>query len=139
VRHHGNLAQKLAETNPAEAKRVFEILMNLSDRQQVVYRDYYAERVSYGLAAHNLAGARQIADTINRPYPKPPANNASADTRPQPILRPYAKARAYALMAEALAGSSPKEALVLLASLFCGYFWGFTWFNRKVEFSLFIA
>jgi WD40 repeat protein len=28
---------------------------------------------------------------------------------------------------------------IFLASLSCGYFWGFTWFNRKVEFSLFIA
>src|SRR6516225_9563554 len=28
---------------------------------------------------------------------------------------------------------------MLLASLFCGPFWGLTWFNRKVQFSLFIA
>jgi hypothetical protein len=28
---------------------------------------------------------------------------------------------------------------ISLASFLCGSFWGFTWFNRKVEFSLFIA
>ena len=36
-------------------------------------------------------------------------------------------------------GSNPVAPTILLASLFCGSFWGFTWFNRKVQFSLFIA
>ena len=35
--------------------------------------------------------------------------------------------------------SNPVAPTIFLASLFCGSFWGFTWFNRKVEFSLFIA
>src|SRR5262249_50244707 len=33
----------------------------------------------------------------------------------------------------------PVDPTIFLASLFCGPFWGFTWFNRKVQFSQFIA
>ena len=36
-------------------------------------------------------------------------------------------------------GSNPAAPTILLASLFCGSFWGLTWFNRKVQFSLYIA
>src|SRR5262249_61175379 len=35
----------------------------------------------------------------------------------------------------AFTGSNPVAPTIFLASLFCGSFWGFTWFNRKVEFS----
>src|SRR5262249_2694741 len=38
-----------------------------------------------------------------------------------------------------VAGSNPVAPTIFLTSLFCGSFLGFTWFNRKVEFSLFIA
>src|SRR5436309_886743 len=36
-------------------------------------------------------------------------------------------------------GSNPAGPTILLASLFCGSFWVLTSFNRRVEFSLFIA
>ena len=36
-------------------------------------------------------------------------------------------------------GSNPVASTILHASLFCGSFWGLTWFNRKVQFSLSIA
>src|SRR5262249_38734144 len=38
-----------------------------------------------------------------------------------------------------VAGSNPVAPTIFLASLFCGSFLGFTWFNRKVQFSLLIA
>ena len=36
-------------------------------------------------------------------------------------------------------GSNPVALTILLTSLFCGSLWGLTWFNPKVEFSLFRA
>ena len=36
-------------------------------------------------------------------------------------------------------GSNPVALTILLTSLFCGSFWGLSWFNPKVEFSLFRA
>ena len=38
-----------------------------------------------------------------------------------------------------LSSLNPVAPTILLASLFCGSFWGLTWFNRKVQFSLLIV
>lgn len=93
VRHHGNLACKLASTHPSEAERVFGMLLQQSDRQQAFNREHYAIRLSYRMAAADLPRARKLAETIH-------------DAR--------FKARAFAGMAQALAKSRPQEALALL-------------------------
>jgi hypothetical protein len=97
VRHHGNLAHKLAGTHPADAERVFDILLELKDQQQVFNRNHYAVRVCYRMAPADLPRARKIAAAITDPYDR---------------------ARAHGVMAQALAGSKPKEALALLDEAF---------------------
>ena len=61
-RHHGNLAQRLAATQPAEAERVWQMV------KQPLYRDGYAIRVCYAMAPRDLPRARAIAGKINDPY-----------------------------------------------------------------------
>ena len=61
-RHHGNLAQRLAATQPAEAERVWQMV------KQPLYRDGYAIRVCYAMAPRDLPRARTIAARINDPY-----------------------------------------------------------------------
>jgi hypothetical protein len=69
------------------------MLLKLTDRQQVFSRDVYVQRICYRMASADLARARKLAETVGDPY--------------------Y-KARAYGVMAQALAKSKPKEALALL-------------------------
>jgi hypothetical protein len=97
VRHHGNLAHKLAGTQPAEAERVFDLLLRLKDGQQVYNRDHYAVRVCYRMAPADLPRARKIAATVKEPYDR---------------------ARTSGVMAQALARGRPKEALELLDESF---------------------
>ena len=61
-RHHGNLAQRLAATQPAEAERVWQMV------KQPLWRDGYAIRVCYAMAPRDLPRARAIAGKINDPY-----------------------------------------------------------------------
>jgi hypothetical protein len=97
VRHHGSLAHKLAGTQPAEAERVFGILLKPSDRTQVLNRDQYAIRICHRMAPADLPRARKIAETIQHP-----------DYKPQ----------AYSVMAQALARREPQEARGLLDRAF---------------------
>jgi hypothetical protein len=97
VRHHGNLASKVAGADPAAAERVLAILDKGGDRQQRHQRDHYALRVCYHMAPADLPRARAIAESINDPC---------------------SKARAYGVMAQSLAKSRPKEALELLDQAF---------------------
>jgi hypothetical protein len=97
VRHHGNLAHKIGGTDPATAERVFDILMVRNDQQHVYQREQYAQRICYRVAAADLPRARKIAETVKDPY---------------------FKARAYAVMAQALAHGRPPEALKLLDHAF---------------------
>jgi protocatechuate 3,4-dioxygenase beta subunit len=92
IRHHGNMATKLAKINPAEAERVYNILLKYDERQ-AYQRDQRAIQICYFMASADLPRARKIAETIKQ-----------ADF----------KARAYGVMAEALAKEKPKEALALL-------------------------
>lgn len=61
-RHHGNIAQRLASTQPAEAERVWQMI------KQPIMRDGYALRVCYAMTPHDLPRARQIAGKISDPY-----------------------------------------------------------------------
>jgi hypothetical protein len=92
IRHHGNMAAKLARENPAEAERVYDVLMKYDERQ-AYQRDQRAIQICYSIAPADLTRARKIAETIKQPD---------------------FKARAYGVMAEALAKEKPKEALALL-------------------------
>jgi RNA polymerase sigma factor (sigma-70 family) len=87
-RHHGNIAHKLAGVKPAEAERILKML-GPSGR--------YPERVCYRMAPVDLERARRIADA--NPYPRQ-------------------KARAYGVMAQALAGTKPARAVELLDQAF---------------------
>jgi len=97
VRHHGNLAHKLAGTDPNAAERVFKILVSFNNVQSLYQRDQYAVRICYRMASADLARARKIADAVR-------------DT--------YYKARCYGLMAQTLARSQPREARELLERAF---------------------
>jgi uncharacterized GH25 family protein len=97
IRHHGNLAQKLAGSDPAAAERVFGLLLSRNDGQAIYQRDQYAPRVCHRMAPVDLARARKIADTVNNPY---------------------FKARSYGVMAQALARKRPDEARELLDRAF---------------------
>lgn len=92
-RHTGNLAQRLGGADPAEAERLLGLLAKPGDYQGTYQRDQYAVRVCHRVAAIDLPRARKIAKTITE-----------VDFR----------ARAYAMMALALAKSNPKEARELL-------------------------
>jgi hypothetical protein len=93
VRHHGNLAHRLGGTEPAEAERLLETLAKPGDHQGTYQRDQYAIRVCYRMASADLPRARKLAGRIH--------DEAF-------------KARAHAVMAQALARSKPKDALALL-------------------------
>lgn len=97
VRHHGNLAYKLARTDPAAAERVFGILLKDNDVQTVFQRDQYAVMICPCMAAVDRARAQKIADAV---------------------VDPNYKARSYSLMAQSLARRQPREALALLDRAF---------------------
>jgi hypothetical protein len=97
ARHHGNLAHKLAGINPAEAERILGLVAKPGEVQQTFQRDQYAVRVCYRMAPADLPRARRIAGAIEDPY---------------------FKARAYGVMAQALAKGKPAEALALLDEAF---------------------
>lgn len=97
VRHHGNMASKVAGADPSAAERVLGILDKRGDHQQSYQRDHYAMRVCYSMAPVDLPRARVIAESVKDPC---------------------LMARAYGLMAESLARSRPKEALELLDHAF---------------------
>ena len=61
-RHHGNIAQRLAPAQPAEAERVWQLL------KQPIMRDGYAVRVCYAMAPGDLPRAAGIAAKITDPY-----------------------------------------------------------------------
>jgi hypothetical protein len=93
VRHHGNLAEKLAMTRPEEAQRIYDMLAKLPDRRQAFQSQRCAVVISYRMAAADLPRARKIADTIEH-LPD--------------------RAWAFGLMAKARAKGDPKEAHELL-------------------------
>ncbi len=97
IRHHANLAQRLAGTEPAEAERLLGMLVKPGDAQGPYQRDQYAIRVCHRMARADLPRARKIASSIE-----------NDDFR----------ARAHAVMALALAKGKPKEALSLLDEAF---------------------
>jgi hypothetical protein len=98
IRHHANLAQRLAGSNPAEAERLLGMLVRPDDRGQGTYqRDQYAIRICHRMAKSDLERAKKITRGIG-----------NEDFR----------ARAYAVMAQALAKSKPKEAVALLDEAF---------------------
>jgi hypothetical protein len=96
VRHHGNLAHRLGGADPAEAERILR-LAGKEDLGQQYQLDQHALRVCYRMAPADLPRARRIATTIKRGS---------------------FKARAYVVMAQALAKARPKEALALLDEAF---------------------
>jgi len=93
ARHHGNLAFKLAASQPEESQRILDMLAKSKDRQQSFQAQQYAVLVSYRMAGADLPRARQIAETIQQPPDR---------------------AWAFGLMAKALTKDQPKEALALL-------------------------
>jgi hypothetical protein len=97
IRHHGNLAHKLAGTNPAEAERILGLGGKPGDHQADYQRDQYAIRVCYRMAPADLPRARKVAGSIKDDY---------------------FRSRAHGVMAQALAKSKPKEALALLEQAF---------------------
>ncbi|HEY1376877.1 MAG TPA: hypothetical protein VGF55_08780, partial [Gemmataceae bacterium] len=105
VRHHANLAHKLAGTDPAEAERVFARLRESTDRNQQYQVDQYVARVCYRMTPIDLPRARRIAEAVGE------GHTAG-------LGGPIDKARAYGAMAQALAKSNPKEARDLLDRAF---------------------
>jgi uncharacterized GH25 family protein len=97
IRHHGNVAHIIAGTDPAAAERIFDSLLAKGGAQGVYQRDQYAIRVCYRMAPADLARARKIAEKV---------------------IDPYFKARAYGVMAQALARSRPQKARELLEHSF---------------------
>src|SRR5262249_32599632 len=94
IRHHANLAMRVAGGNPAEAERIVGIMVKPDDKFQGPYqRDQYAVRICHRMAAADLARARKIAKAIS-----------NEDSR----------ARAYAGMALALAKRDRRGAVALL-------------------------
>jgi Carboxypeptidase regulatory-like domain len=61
-RHHGNLAQRLALSQPAEAERVWKMI------KKPIMRDGHAVRVCFAMAPSDLPRARRIAGKISDPY-----------------------------------------------------------------------
>jgi hypothetical protein len=96
VRHHGNMAQRLASLNPQQAERVLN-LITPNKETSGFDRDRYAIRVCYRLAARDLPRGRRIAETIRSPVKR---------------------AQAFGVMADALAKSQPASATELLLHAF---------------------
>lgn len=97
-RHHGNLAHELAGKNPAEAERLLDILHGTEESKLIAPpRDMYGVRVCYRMAPVDLPRARRIAKTMTDRY---------------------LQARAYGVMAQALAKREPQAARELLARAF---------------------
>lgn len=97
-RHHGNLAHELAALQPSEAERLLGMLHTAKeDRRIADPSGLWGVRVCYRMAPVDLPRARTIADRISDPY---------------------LKARAYGLMAQAIARQKPREATELLAQAF---------------------
>ena len=97
VRHHGNLAQKLAGIDPKEAERVLDLVLKGKDPERAFNRDQYAVRVCHRMALIDLARARKIAGSIREPY---------------------ARAQAQGMMALAVARDRPKDVVALLDRAF---------------------
>jgi hypothetical protein len=97
ARHHGNLAQKLAGVNPAEAERVLDLIDKRVTGREGSQRDRYAVRVCHRMATVDLPRARKLAAGIKDVHDK---------------------ARALGVMALALSRSRPKEARALLDEAF---------------------
>jgi hypothetical protein len=89
-RHHGNIAHKIAGTNPAEAQRILGLLKIRGEGSPV---DQYAPRVCYRMAPADLDRAKQIATGVSDAYQS---------------------AQAHAVMAQALAKTQPAAARELL-------------------------
>jgi hypothetical protein len=96
VRHHANLALKLAGSQPAEAERLLDLITK-GKPQQVHSRDHYAARICARMAGADSKRARKLADSIR--------DDAS-------------RARALGAMAGALAKDRPTEARSLLDEAF---------------------
>lgn len=94
VRHHGNLACKLATSSPADAERVFDLMQAFNERNQVLNREHYAVRLCWRLAPKDLPRARRIAESIQ--------------------TWAISKARAHVVMAQALAKSDPAAAKAMI-------------------------
>jgi hypothetical protein len=96
VRHHGNMAYRLAGIDPAQAERVLNLITPKKETSGFD-RDHYAIRVCNRMAPRDLPRARRIADStrllVNRAY-------------------------AYGVMADALARSQPDTATELLRRAF---------------------
>src|SRR5262249_47853085 len=101
ARHHGNIAHKLAGIKPAEAERVLALLGKPGRVVEgrggppavSLAPDEYAVRVCYRMAPVDPERARRLADRITDPCHK---------------------ARAYGVMAQALALTKPARATELL-------------------------
>jgi hypothetical protein len=96
VRHHGNMAHRLAGLNPQQAERVLNLITRKNETSGFD-RDRYAIRVCYRLASRDLPRGRRIADTIRSPIKR---------------------AQAFGVMADALAKSQPASATELLQHAF---------------------
>jgi protocatechuate 3,4-dioxygenase beta subunit len=92
IRYYANMAHKIAATQPAEAERIFDLVGEIA-RQTGYDRCWFAVRLCHRMAPADLPRARRLAAT-------------SRD--------PCHVARAYAVMAQALAKTQPAEALKLL-------------------------
>src|SRR5262249_10435622 len=103
-RYHGSIAHKLAGLKPAEAERVLELLSKRGQKLGVgggagtsCARAQYGVQVCYRMAPVDLERARRLADGIGDPH--------------------Y-QARAYGVMALALAKAQPARAVELLDRAF---------------------
>lgn len=96
VRHHGNMAHRLAGIDPAQAERVLNLITPNKETSGFT-RDRYAIRVCYRMAARDLPRAGRIADSVR-------------------IL--VNRAYAYGVMAHALARSQPEKATEFLRHAF---------------------
>jgi hypothetical protein len=90
-RHHGNIACRLARTNPVEAGRVWGMM------REPFYRGQHGIRVCYRMALQDPERAGRIADQITLPLNRADAHGA---------------------MAQALAGVDPKRATKMLKKAF---------------------
>lgn len=97
-RHHGNLAHELAAKQPAEAERLLSMLHTAKESSRIAdAADLWGVRVCYRMAPVDLPRARAIADRM---------------------ANPYLKARAYGVMAQAIAKQDPTSAAELIARAF---------------------
>jgi hypothetical protein len=90
-RHHRNIAHEMAALNPAEAERILEMV---GDEFQ---REHGTQRICYRMAPVDLPRAKRIADKVT-----------NLELR----------ARAYGVMAQALAETAPDAATGLLRKAF---------------------